>query len=198
MKSFDDIKNMWQQQAVQPQKDAAEIMAKARRTQSGMNRRMIIEGLSLFATFIILVLVMVMNDFDMATTYTGLILMILCILAFACIRIWQYRWLRSIDLSGEPRQVLSQLEKYYEVQKKVNTKCILIYASVLNILFAFYFIEILKPFSITGKIITLVIYSIWMMIAIFVIGARSAKKEDARMQAIINTIKGREQALEEL
>lgn len=198
MKSFDDIKNMWQQQAVQPQKDAAEIMAKARRTQSGMNRRMIIEGLSLFATFIILVLVMVMNDFDMATTYTGLILMILCILAFACIRIWQYRWLRSIDLSGEPRQVLSQLEKYYEVQKKVNTKWIFIYASVLNISFAFYFIEILKPFSITGKIITLVIYSIWMMIAIFVIGARSAKKEDARMQAIINTIKGREQALEEL
>lgn len=198
MKSFDELKNLWQQQAVQPQKDAAEVMAKAKRSQAIIKRRMIIESICLLATIVVLILVMLTNDFDMATTYIGLGLMIICILVFAFIKMWQFRWLKSIDLSGEPKTVLNQLEKFYEIQKKVNTKWILIYATVLNIAFAFYFIEILKPFGITGKIITVVIYTAWMLIAVFVLGKRGAKKEDARMQGIINTIKDREQGLEDL
>lgn len=198
MKSFDELKNLWQQQAVQPQKDAAEVMAKAKRSQAIIKRRMIIESVCLFATIIALLLVMFTNDFDMTTTYIGLWLMIICILVFAFIKMWQYNWLKSIDLSGEPKTVLNQLEKFYEIQKKVNTKWILIYATVLNIAFAFYFIEILKPFGITGKIITVVIYTAWMLIAVFVLGKRGARKEDARMQGIINTIKDREQGLEDL
>ena len=198
MKSFEDIKNMWKQQQKQPQKDAATVMVKAKKDQFVLRRRMTFESLALVAVVGILFGVMVLVDFTMNSSYIGLWLMIFCIVVFLIIKLIQLFWLKNIDLSGPPAHVLKQLERYYEFQKKVNTKGVMIYSAVLNIAFAFYFIETLQHLSTWAKIAALIVYSGWMLFAVFVLGKKQAKNEHAKMESIIRTIKEREEGLEEV
>ena len=198
MKSFEDIKNMWKQQQKQPQKDAATVMVKAKKDQYLLRRRMIIESLSMLAVVGILLWVMIAIDFTMATSYIGLWLMIFCIVVFVIIKLVQVSWLKRIDISGPPADVLKQLEGFYKFQKEVNTKWVMIYSAVLNIAFAFYFIETLQHLSTRAKIAVLLVYSGWMLFAVFVLGKKQAKNEHAKMESIIRTIKEREEGLEEV
>jgi hypothetical protein len=189
MKNFDDIKNMWQQQQVEVNIPAADIIAKAKKDKQYIGRRLLIQSICLLATISVMIYILSTIKFEMATTYIALGLMILCLVVFGLLKLWQYKQLYNIDLTNEPKQIIQQLELFYKQQKWINTYGLGIYSVVLNIAFILYFIETFAPLSVAWKWGVGVIYTAWMLFALFVLGRRSIKKEHQKMQDIINRIK---------
>ncbi|MFT3824971.1 MAG: hypothetical protein QM731_13695 [Chitinophagaceae bacterium] len=188
MSSFDDIKSLWQQQAPAPHPDAASMLQKARKDKQKIANKSAFQGIILLLTMVYIAWLGSIIHFKLTTTYISLALMILCLLMFGIIRIRQAIRLRNIRLDDTPALVLQQLEQFYKQQQLINTRGVLFYAIVLNIAFIFYFIEVLQPFSVTGKIISISAYTAWMLFALLVLGKRAIRKERARMNEIIQKI----------
>ena len=189
MKEFDNLKEIWNQQKESAVPDVSQIISKAKKEKQSMGNKIILQATILLFTIVALVVVVSKIDFKMITTFIGIGLMLTTIFVFSLIRLYQAYKLKSIDLTQSPKQVLLQLEQFYTFQQFVSTKCALAYFILLNIAFGFYFIEVLQPMATTMKIISLIIYIAWMLIAYFIIGKRSKKKEFRKTEDIINSIK---------
>ena len=189
MKEFDNLKEIWNQQKESAVPDVSQIISKAKKEKQSMGNKIILQATILLFTIVALVVVVSKIDFKMITTFIGIGLMLTTIFVFSLIRLYQAYKLKSIDLTQSPKQVLLQLEQFYTFQQFVSTKCALAYFILLNIAFGFYFIEVLQPMATTMKIISLIIYIAWMLIAYFIIGKRSKQKEFRKTEDIINSIK---------
>ena len=67
----------------------------------------------------------------------------------------------------------------------------------MNIAFALYFIEVLKPIILLYKVIIVVIYLSWMLLAFLYLGKKHKRKEQAKTQTIIDVIRDLEKNYDE-
>ncbi|CAM3581377.1 hypothetical protein [Flavobacterium saliperosum] len=197
MKEFDTLQELWKQQKQNPLPDVTIIITKAKKEKQSMANKIIIQVATLLLAVVAIIMVVAAIDFKMATTYIGVGLMFLTIIAFSAIRLYQMYRLRNIDLTQNPKEVLSELETFYAFQQFVNTKCTLAYFILLNIAFGFYFIEVMQPMSTMTKAIVLAVYIAWMLIAYFYLGKKQKEKEHARTKTIIDSIKKIEKEYEQ-
>jgi len=188
MNSFDDIKALWQQQPELPHPDTISMLKKARSEKQRLVNKSIFQGCCLLLTVVYVLWLCSCIHFEMATTYIGICLMIICVLFFGSIRIMQAIKLRRINLDEEPSMVLQQLQQLYKKRHFINTRGTWIYAIILNLAFAFYFIEVLEPLPLAIIIISLVLYVAWMLFALLVLSKRTIRKEQASMKAIMEKI----------
>lgn len=154
-----------------------------------MGNKIIIQVAILLSTIVAMIWVVAMIDFKMITTFIGVGLMMITIFFFSLIRLYQVYKLKNIDLTESPKKVLFQLEKFYAFQQFVSVKCTLAYFILLNVGFGFYFIEVTQPMSTMMKIIVLIVYLAWMLIAYFIIGKKQKQKEFSKIKTLINSIK---------
>lgn len=189
MKEFDNLKELWKQQKQNPLPDVTIIIAKAKKEKQSMANKIIIQVATLLLAVVAIIMVVSAVDFKMTTTYIGVGLMFLTIIVFSAIRLYQVHKLKNIDVTQNPKEVLAELETFYAFQQFVNTKCTLAYFILLNIAFAFYFIEVMQPLSTMIKAIVLVVYIAWMIVAYFFLGKKQKEKEYERTQRIIDSIK---------
>ena len=197
MKEFDNLKELWKQQKQNPLPDVSVIIAKAKKEKQSMANKIVIQVATLLLAIVAIIMVVATVDFKMATTYIGVSLMFLTIIIFSAIRLYQVHKLKNIDLTQNPKEVLTKLEAFYAFQQFVNTKCTLTYFILLNIAFAFYFIEVMQPMSVILKTIVLVVYIAWMFIAYFFLGKKQKEKEYAKTKSIIDNIRKIEKEYEE-
>lgn len=189
MKEFDNLKEIWNQQKESVVPDVSQIISKAKKEKQSMGNKIIIQVVTLLLAVVAMVWVGIVINFKMATTYIGLGLMFATILVFSAIRLYQAYTLKNIDLTQSPKKALLELEQFYAFQQFVNTKCTLGYFIMLNLGFVFYFIEVMKPMSLLMKIIVLIVFTSWMLIAYFILGKKQKQKEYDNTQSIINSIK---------
>ncbi|MES2811467.1 MAG: hypothetical protein V4670_03265 [Bacteroidota bacterium] len=196
MKEFDNLQEIWKQQKQSSLPDVSLILAKAKKDRSTYTNKVLFQVMTLIATMFAVVWIGSSVHFKMASTFIGLGLMLLCIGGFSLVRLYQMITLRKIDLTQKPSITLNQLEKYYAFQQIVSTKISLAYFIILNIAFGFYFIEVMQPMSTMLKIIVLVAYIAWMLIAYLYIGKKQKQKEYDRIQMMIDSIKQMEDQYE--
>lgn len=189
MKDFNDIQNLWNEQKPVQLPDVNAILAEAKKVQRSLNTKITVQIITLVAVVVFILILVNVIPFKNATTFIGIGLMATTILLFSGIRLYQVIQMKKIDLTQNPRQLLINLERYYQFQNTVNTKYTLAYFILMNIAFAFYFIEVLKPVALLYIIIIISIYFAWMFFAFFYLGKKHKLKEQAKTQSIIDAIK---------
>ncbi|MCP9750420.1 hypothetical protein [Ferruginibacter sp. HRS2-29] len=198
MKTFDDIEALWKSTPATPLPDAGEMIKKALKQKKILANKILLQVFCLLAALVSMMVVMCKIEFQFTSSYIGLGLMMLCIVVFSAVRFRQSQFLKKANFSQSPSVLLLEFEKFYLHQKWVNTKGTLIYTIALNIAFAFYFYEtlVVPPISIFWKILFLVVYITWMLIATLWIGKRHNRKEHARTEDIIGKLKEMQKSLE--
>ncbi len=189
MKDFDNIMDVWKQQKEVKIPDAVVIIEKAKKEQNTFTSKIILQVTILLFTIVAIVWVGAAINFKMITSYIGLGLMCLCVFGFSVIRLYQLLQIKKIDFTQKPSSTLIELEKTYTFQQFVSNKVSLMYFILLNLAFVFYFIEVMQPMSFQLKSIVLTAYISWMLFAYFYLGKKQKKKENERIQKMIDSIK---------
>ncbi|SHJ11791.1 hypothetical protein [Flavobacterium terrae] len=189
MKDFDNIMDVWKQQKEVKIPEAGAIIQKAKKERNSFTNKIILQATILLLTVVVLIWVGTAINFKMITTYIGLGLMFLCVFGFSMIRLYQMSKIKKIDFTQKPSLTLIELEKTYKFQQFVSNKVGLMYFILLNLAFVFYFIEVMQPMSLQLKSIVITAYISWMLFAYFYLGKKEKKKENERIQKMIDSIK---------
>lgn len=188
MKAFDNLKEIWQQQNTSALPDVTVIINKAKKEQQSMTKKIRIQVLILLLTIVFIAWLVNSIDFKMLTTYTGIGLMFSAIAGYSALRLVMVHKLQKTDLTASPQIAMVAIKQFYSFQQKVNTTYTLLYYIILNIAFGLYAYEIIQPLSTRTKVISLIFYTAWMLIAYFIIGKRQIRKEHANTESIITAI----------
>ena len=188
MKDFNDLQNLWKEQKPAALPDVKNILAEAKKVQRQLNNKITTQIVILVAVVIFIMILVNIIPFKEVTTFAGIGLMALSILAFSAARLYQVLQLKKMDLTQHPRQLLFDLETYLQFQKKVNSDYTFAYFVVMNIAFGLYFIEVLRPLSMIYKSFIIIIYVAWMLFAVFYLRKKHQLKEQAKIQSIIDAV----------
>jgi hypothetical protein len=122
-------------------------------------------------------------------TYGGMVLICMICLVQAGFMYTTYKKIKSIDDTVEPAAHLQQWEAYYDLRKKQNRWNMPVYYVLLNAAMAIYVIELFKGRPVLNVLIFIAIYAAWMLFAYFYLGKKNLRKEENRLQTIINELK---------
>lgn len=185
MKAFDNLKEIWQQQNTSALPDVTVIINKAKKEQQSMTRKIRIQVLILLLTIVFIAWLVSNIDFKMLSTYMGIGLIFASIAGYSVLRLIMVHKLQKTDLTASPQIAMVAIKQFYSFQQKVNTTYTQLYYIIMNIAFGLYAYEIIQPLSTKTKVIILIIYITWMLIAYFIIGKRQIRKEHAKTESIM-------------
>lgn len=198
MNHFNEIEALWKKSGASPLPGITEIMSKAEKNKKQVSRKIRIQILCMLLVISALVYVAFSFRFQYGSSYAGMILMALCVLVFTRFRLQQYLFLKQIDFSDDPHELLKTFKKFYARQQWLHTVGSFWYVLILNIAFALYFYEVvyLAPSTTQVKIAILVVYIAWMLVATLWIQKRAHKKEHRKTELIIEQLQQLQQSLD--
>lgn len=189
MNDFDKLSSIWNQQKPAEPVDANALITKARKTQRNYNSKVLINIIALLLSLVAIIWILFVIRFKSYTTYIGIAFLSIAIISFTALRFWHYIRFAKIKLTGDPVKTLQQLEKIVQFQKHTQTRLIPIYFLLISLGLILYYIEVIAPFSATTQALIYLVTFSWFLIAYFILGKKQARKEDERLQSIIDSIK---------
>jgi hypothetical protein len=194
MQDFDSLKNMWQQPAKggDVSQDIINSITNTKTTKMKLQKPPLhgAIALTLTAVFIACLAIFGSLHFKHWYTYGGMVLICIVCLVQAGFMYATYKKIKNIDDTVEPAAHLHQWEAYYDLRKKQNRWNMPVYYVLLNMAMAIYMIEIFTGRPVVNVVIFIGIYAAWMLFAYFYLGRKNLKREDNRLQTIINELKG--------
>lgn len=195
MKQFNDIEAIWKQQKEAVVPEATVIIDRANKEKKVLSKKIILQVILLLVTVPIIIWVLVANPFQESTTFLGVAIVLIDIIGFSILRLYQVKWLAKIDFTATPKTVVDHLEKYYSFQKVMSSKIIMGYFLLLNLGLGLYFIEVMAPMPTFAIVLSLTVYVAWIAFAYFVLGKKQKKKEFDRINNLIKKMKAIEEEL---
>ena len=194
MQDFDSLKNMWQQpvKSGDVSQDIINSITNTKTTKMKLQKPQLHGAIALTLTAIFIACLAIFGglNFKHWYTYGGMVLICIVCLVQASFMYATYKKIKSIDDTVEPAAHLHQWEAYYDLRKKQNRWNMPVYYVLLNVAMAIYMIEIFRGRPIVNVLIFIAIYMAWMLFAYFYLGRRNLRREDNRLQTIINDLKG--------
>jgi hypothetical protein len=194
MDNFDSIKSLWDKGA---NADLPKPIVLGKTSQSAkhkLKRQLMIGTVSLLATGIYIIALALLFDFGFKSwlTFAGMGLVTVICWAQAAFLFNNYKRIASIEETSLPAEHLKQWQEYYLLRKRQNQWNGPVYFLLLNLAMGLYFIEIFSGRNIDYILILLAVYFGWMAYAYFILGKKVLKKENDRLQAIMDELKGLE------
>jgi hypothetical protein len=193
MQDFDSLKNMWQQpaKAAEANQEIINSLTNTITTKMKLQKPQLhgAIALTLAAIFIACLAIFGNLNFIHWYTYGGMVLICMICLVQAGFMYTTYKKIKSIDDTVEPAAHLQQWEAYYDLRKKQNRWNMPVYYVLLNAAMAIYVIELFKGRPVLNVLIFIAIYAAWMLFAYFYLGKKNLRKEENRLQTIINELK---------
>jgi len=194
MQDFDALKNMWQQPSKSGEvtQDMINGLTNTKTTKMKLQKLQLYGAIVLTLTAILIVCLAIFGNlnFKYWYTYGGMVLICIVCLVQAGFMYATYKKIQRIDDTVVPAAHLHQWEAYYDLRKKQNRWNMPVYYVLLNIAMAIYMIEIFTGRPVVNVLIFIAVYLTWMLFAYFYLGKRNLKKEDTRLQKIIEDLKG--------
>jgi len=200
MQDFDSLKNIWQQPApgdeVKPKLPVAISNASAS-SKMKMQKQHSIGALMLVFTAILITCLALFGNFNFIHWYTygGMALICITCLVQAGILYSTYIKIKGIDDTVAPAAHLQQWEAYYELRRRQNKWNLPLYYIVLNVAMGMYLIEVFTGRPVITVTIFIAVYIAWMLFAYFYLGRKNIKKENRRLQQIMDELKAIEAQL---
>jgi hypothetical protein len=201
MKDFDSIKTIYQQAGstgeIKP--PVASISKSSANSKIKLQREQLYGALVLILTALLIACMALFYNFNFQHWYTYGALVLVCsiCIAQAALLLFTYKKIKRIDETASPLQHLQQWEAYYVFRKKQAAINMPVYFIALNLAMVMYLIEVLNGRPILNVIIFLIVYTAWMLFAYFYLGKKNLRKEDKRLQSIINELRSVEKELRE-
>jgi hypothetical protein len=193
MQDFDSLKNMWQQpaNAGQADKEIIKSVTNTNTTKMKLQKPQLHGAIALTITAIFIACLAIFGNLNFIHWYTygGMLLICVICLVQAGIMYTTYKKIKSIDDTVEPARHLQQWEAYYDLRKKQNCRNMPIYYVVLNVAMAIYMVELFTGRPLINVLIFIGVYAAWMLFAYFYLGRKNIRKENNRLQTIINDLK---------
>ena len=199
MDNFEHLKQVWQQQAVPTGSfNITELKKHNADNQRKLERTQLISAIALLLTPAAIIWMGFFSSirFQSSLTYVAVVLIALISVVQGIINLSLYARLRRIDITVPVSRHLEQWQRYYTFQKQLVRINLPLYYLLLNGAFGLYFIEILGIMPTTGRLVALSIYVAWMLYAYFVLGKRTLRKEQERLETIIHNFQTILQQLE--
>jgi Flp pilus assembly protein TadB len=193
MQDFDALKNVWQQSAgtAEVKPEITTIINNTTTSKMKLQKTQLHGTIMLTLTTVLIICLAVFGNlhFTHWYTYGGMALIAVICLIQAAFMYMTYKKLKRIDDTVEPSAHLRQWEAYYDLRKKQNRWNMPVYYVALNIAMAIYMVEIFTGRPVVNVMIFIAVYAAWMLFAYFYLGKKNIKREDARLQKVINELK---------
>ncbi len=188
MQDFESLKTLWTNE---PVLKPVAFSNKSRSTKLKLEHQLFYGALALVASGTLIILMAIFGNFGFIHWYTygGMLLAAMVCYAQAGIMYYGYRKVHRIDESSAPAEHLSQWENYYAYRKLMLRFNMPIYFIVLNLAMGVYFYEIFSGRPILNVLLFVGIYAGWMLFAIFYLGRKAQKREESRLQSILDELK---------
>lgn len=196
MTDFDSLKNIWQQEKAPT--DSFSISTHAQSERSKMQRHHLLGSVFLFLTGVFIGALALWGNlnFQQWYTYGGMVLVILICWAQAVFIYSNYAKMRQINASAAPSEHLKQWEAYYLLRQRQNRWNGPLYFIALNLAMGVYLFEIMYGRPVLNVLLMLSVYFGWILYAYFVLGKKVLRKENQRLQTIIQELKALEDQFE--
>src|SRR4051794_10883379 len=123
MNDFDDIQKLWQQHTVKPDKDAAGLVRQIRQQRRREVSFMIWGNISLAISFTVILFVTFHYPFAYASTYIGIVLVLLSIIAAGVMnsRMLRLFYRSRMKEDTDNKTMLANLQQYQQRQRFFQT-----------------------------------------------------------------------------
>jgi hypothetical protein len=198
MQDFDSLKNIWQKPASAEISPTPTTIGKTSKTlKMKLQKQQLGGAVMLILTAILIAAMAIFGGFNFTHWYTygGMALMCMVCLAQAGLMYSLYKKITNINETVAPSDHLQQWEAYYDLRKKQNKWNMPLYYILLNIAMGIYLVEIFTGRPLLNVSIFIAVYISWMLFAYFYLGKRNMRKEDERLNSIVNDLKGIENQL---
>jgi hypothetical protein len=192
MQDFDSLKNIWQQPTPADKNPAMIPIGKNSTTlKMKLQKQQLGGAVMLVLTAILIAAMAIFGGFNFTHWYTygGMVLICTVCLAQAGLMFSLYKKISSIDETVSPTAHLQQWEAYYDLRKKQNKWNMPLYYILLNIAMGVYLIEIFTGRPLVNVSIFIAVYVAWMLFAYFYLGKKNIRKEDIRLNSIVEELK---------
>lgn len=192
MQNFDQLKDIWQQANV-PDAGSGfpKLSSHSERNRTKLQRAQLVTAIVLLYTALFLGWMAIWGGFGFRMWYTYAAIGILSALCFvqAVIGFYTYMRIRSIDDAAPPAQHLKQWESYYQLRKKQLVVWAPVFALILSVAMGVYLIEVTAYMPTRYVVLVVAVIAAWILFAVFYLGKKNQKKEEAKLQRIIDELK---------
>ena len=200
MKDFESLKDMWLQKDVTPAMAGKPVVFSKTSATSKLKlqRQQLLGARMLILTSVLIACLAIFGNlnFNHWYTYGAMVLICAVCIAQSILLYFTYKKIKLIDETAKPAQHLQQWEAYYVFRKKQVSWNMPLYFIALNVAMGLYLVEVLSGRRLVNVAIGLSVYIIWMLFAYFYLGKRNLKKEQSRLESIINELKSIEEQLD--
>lgn len=193
MQDFDSLKNMWQQpaKAGEANKEIITSITNTTTTKMKLQKPQLHGAIALTLTAVFIACLAIFGDLPFKHWYTYGAMVLICIVCIvqAGFMYATLQKIKRIEDTVEPAAHLQQWEAYYDLRKKQNHWNMPVYYILLNIAMAIYMVEIFTGRPVVNVLLFIGVYVAWMLFAYFYLGKKNIKREDKRLQTIINELK---------
>ena len=191
MQNFDELKNIWQKPMLAENSAATTSFSKTKNTiKMKLQKQQLGGAVMLVLTAILITAMVIFGGFNFTHWYTYGAIVLICVicLAQAALMYNLYKKIKNVDETVPPAAHLQQWEAYYNLRKKQNKWNMPLYYILLNIAMGIYLIEVFTGRPIINVTIFIAVYIAWMLFAYFYLGKKNIRKEEVRLNNIINEL----------
>lgn len=197
MKDFEELKNIWQDQAEQLKLSSESILKKIRRSKRGFANKLLIETMGMLLVILAFVFIWIKTPITLWTTHLSMLILIICCFYYLFVQFRDFRSIRNSELlMKKPDEYIDYIKSYRRERYILNTRKYRIYSIFIGIAFALYFIEIYFIAALWQTILGIVLTIIWFMLCYFFMRIYIRKEED-RLGAMIKDLERLRKQFEE-
>jgi len=185
MDSNIDFKNIWKQQTSN-KPNMEELLGKLKKFRNQNLRRLVFANIGLIATSLLILFIWYRYQPEMITTKIGIVLVVLGMVIFLLAYNKMFMVFYKIDQTQSNNEYLQSLYVVKNKQKFMQTTILNLYFIMLFLGICFYMYEYTSRMTLSSAILTYAITSAWIAFNWFYLRPRTIKKQQGKLDELIN------------
>lgn len=185
MDSNIDFKNIWKQQTSN-KPNMEELLGKLKKFRNQNLRRLVFANIGLIATSLLILFIWYRYQPEMITTKIGIVLVVLGMVIFLLAYNKMFMVFYKIDQTQSNNEYLQSLYVVKNKQKFMQTTILNLYFIMLFLGICFYMYEYTSRMTLGSAILTYAVTSAWIAFNWFYLRPRTIKKQQGKLDELIN------------
>lgn len=180
-----DFKNIWKQQTSN-KPNLEELLGKLKKFRNQNLRRLIFANIGLIATSLVILFIWYRYQPEMITTKIGMVLVVLGMAIFLLAYNKMFMVFYKIDQTQSNHEYLQSLYQVKSKQKFMQTTILNLYFIMLFLGICFYMYEYTSKMTLGSAVLTYSVTSLWVAFNWFYLRPRTIKKQQGKLDELIN------------
>ncbi|MGE8514371.1 MAG: hypothetical protein ACN6N7_16840 [Chryseobacterium culicis] len=180
-----DFKNIWKQQTSN-KPNLEELLGKLKKFRNQNLRRLIFANIGLIATSLVILFIWYRYQPEMITTKIGMVLVVLGMAIFLLAYNKMFMVFYKIDQTQSNHEYLQSLYLVKSKQKFMQTTILNLYFIMLFLGICFYMYEYTSKMTLGSAVLTYSVTSLWVAFNWFYLRPRTIKKQQGKLDELIN------------